>query len=109
MVRLDEYRSLADYTTEPVSPSEFPTDAVALLPTVSGDGYWVWLDNGAVCRFGDADRLGGIHRAELDQVMLFLGLPYYAEGPCAQHVGFGSVSDAQIDASQEAGRAPVEP
>jgi hypothetical protein len=109
MVRLDGYRNLGDYDTEPVPPAEFPTDAVALLPTVSGDGYWVWLDNGAVCRFGDADRLGGVHRAELDQVMLFLGLPYYADGPCAQHVGFGSVSDAQIDASQEAGEAPVEP
>jgi SGNH domain (fused to AT3 domains) len=109
MVRLGEYRNLGDYDTEPVPPTEFPTDAVALLPTVSGDGYWVWLDNGAVCRFGDADRLGGIHRAELDEVMLFLGLPYYAEGPCAQHVGFGSVSDAQIDASQEVGEAPVEP
>ena len=109
MVRLGEYRSLGDYDTEPVPPSEFPTDAVALLPTVSGDGYWVWLDNGAVCRFGDADRLGGIHRAELDQVMLFLGLPYYADGPCDQHVGFGSVSDAEIDASQRVGNAPVEP
>jgi hypothetical protein len=109
MVRMDEYRSLDDYETEPVSPSEFPTDAAALLPTVSGDGYWVWLDNGAVCRFGDADRLGGIHRAELDEVMLFLGLPYYGDGPCAQRVGFGAVSDAQVDASQEVGSAPVEP
>jgi hypothetical protein len=107
LVRLDEYRSLSDYDTEPVPPSEFPAEAIALLPTVSGDGYWVWLDNGAVCRFGDADHLGGLHRAELDQVMLFLGLPYYADGPCDQHVGFGSVSDAQIDASQEVGRAPL--
>jgi SGNH domain-containing protein len=109
MVRLGDYRNLGDYDTEPVPASAYPTDAVALLPTVSGDGYWVWLENGAVCRFGDADRLGGIHRAELDQVMLFLGLPYYADGPCAQHVGFGSVSDAQIDASQDVGQAPVEP
>jgi hypothetical protein len=107
MVRLDEYRGLDDYTTAPVPAAMVPTRAVALLPTVSGNGYWVWLDNGAVCRFGDADRLGGIHRAELDQVMLFLRLPYYADGPCAQRVGFGSVSDAQIDASQDVGHTPL--
>jgi hypothetical protein len=107
MVRLGEYRSLEDYDTEPVPAAEFPTGAVALLPTVSGDGYWVWLGNGAVCRFGDADALGGVHRAEIDEVMLFLGQPYYADGPCAQDVGFGSVSEAQIDASEDAGTPPL--
>jgi hypothetical protein len=105
-VRLAEWRSLGDYDTAPVPAADHPTEAVALLPTVSGDGYWVWLGNGAVCRFGDADVLGSIHRAELDEVMLFLGLPYYADGPCAQSVGFGSVSQAQIDASEDVGHPP---
>lgn len=108
MVRLGAWRSVSDYETEPVPPSAAPTEAVALLPTVSGDGYWVWLGNGTVCRFGDADALGGIHRAELDEVMLFLGLPYYADGPCAQDVGFGGVTEAQIEASQEVGETPLD-
>ena len=107
LVRLGEWRSLSDHDTEPVPPASFPTSAVALLPTETGDGYWVWLANGAMCRFGDARAHGSIHRAELDQVMLFLGLPYYGEGPCRQDVGFGGLSEAQIDAGQEAGDAPL--
>lgn len=107
MMRLGEWRAIEDYDTHPVAATEAPTHPVALLPTVSGDGYWVWLGNGAVCRFGDADQHGGIHRAEINQVMLFLGLPYYGEGPCDQDVGFRSLSEAQIDASQDAGDAPL--
>jgi hypothetical protein len=106
MTRVGTWRSIDDYETQRVPAGAFPARAVAMLPTESGDGYWVWLDNGAVCRFGDADALGGIHRAEMDEVMLFMGQPYYGEGPCEQDVGFGSVSEAQIDASRSADSPP---
>ncbi|HMG41285.1 MAG TPA: SGNH hydrolase domain-containing protein [Acidimicrobiales bacterium] len=59
-----------------------PVDAVALLPTPTGRGYWVALASGAVCHFGDAPTLGGIHRAEVDPLMTFVGEPYWPEGPC---------------------------
>ena len=59
-----------------------PVDAVTLLPTPSGRGYWVALAGGAVCHFGDAATLGGIHRAEVDPLMTYVGEPYWSEGPC---------------------------
>jgi hypothetical protein len=108
MVRIRSWRGLDDYETE-AAPASAVTEAVAMLPTVSGDGYWVWLANGAVCRFGDADRLGGLHRAEVDELMLFLRMPYYADGPCDEDVGFGSVARAEIEASQQAAPPPPEP
>ena len=59
-----------------------PVEAVALLPTATGRGYWLALATGAVCHFGDAPTLGGIHRAEVDPLMTFVGQPYYGGGPC---------------------------
>ena len=57
-------------------------EAVALLPTHTGRGYWVALADGAVCHFGDAPTLGGIHRSEVDSLMVYVGQEFYAEGPC---------------------------
>lgn len=69
---------------ETVAASEAPTQAVALLPTLSGNGYWVALANGAVCHFGDARTLGGIHVGEIEALQVFLGTPLYGEGACSQ-------------------------
>jgi hypothetical protein len=63
---------------------QLPTTAVSLLPTASGNGYWVLLASGAVCHFGDAGTLGGIHAGQLDFAMVLLGLPFYGAGDCAQ-------------------------
>jgi len=57
-------------------------EAVALLPTHTGRGYWVALADGAVCHFGDAPILGGAHRSEVDPMMIYVGQEFYAEGPC---------------------------
>jgi hypothetical protein len=73
-----------DVDYEVVPASQVPTTAVALLPTPSGSGYWIWLANGAVCHFGDAGILGGIHRGQLDFPMVLLGMPFYGAGDCAQ-------------------------
>jgi hypothetical protein len=70
--------------TQVVPASEAPTTAVAMLPTPSGDGYWIWLANGAVCHFGDAAVLGGLHRAHINFSMRLLGVPFYGPGDCSQ-------------------------
>lgn len=57
-------------------------EALALLPTHTGHGYWVALADGAVCHFGDAPTLGGIHRSDVDSMMVYVGQEFYAEGPC---------------------------
>jgi SGNH domain (fused to AT3 domains) len=77
-----QYPGGVDY--EVVPAWQMPTTAVTLLPTTSGNGYWVWLANGAVCHFGDAPILGGVHRGQLDFPMVLLGLPFYGTGNCAQ-------------------------
>jgi hypothetical protein len=73
-----------DFVTQPVRAADAPTTAVALQPTTSGNGYWVWLANGAVCHFGDAATLGGLHRAHINFSMRLLGVPFYGPGACAQ-------------------------
>ncbi len=87
--RVTRFASTADFDTARVAPSEAPTDAVGILPTSTGEGYWVLLGNGAVCSFGDAEHIGGIHRSEVDEVLLLKGLEYYGDGPCQQDAGFG--------------------
>ena len=87
--RVTRFASTADFDTARVPASDAPTDAVGLLPTSSGEGYWVLLGNGAVCSFGDAQHIGGIHRSEVDEVLLLKGLEYYGDGPCQQDAGFG--------------------
>ncbi|HEX8805050.1 MAG TPA: hypothetical protein VF743_12680, partial [Acidimicrobiales bacterium] len=96
MVRLQTWHDVHDFVTEEVPASEAPTLAVTMLPTVSGHGYWIWLANGAVCRFGDAHALGGLHTAEVDQLMLYFHVPYYGNGPCAQDVGFGAIAGLEV-------------
>jgi hypothetical protein len=59
-----------------------PVEAVALLPTATGRGYWLALASGAVCHFGDAPTLGSIHRSAVDPLMTYVGEPYYVDGPC---------------------------
>jgi len=73
-----------NFETEVVPASSAPTTAVALLPTRSGNGYWIWLANGAVCHFGDAGVLGGLHRAHINFSMRLLGVPFYGPGDCSQ-------------------------
>jgi hypothetical protein len=82
---------------EVVPASEVPTSAVAMLPTGSGNGYWVWLANGAVCHFGDAGIHGGIHRGQLDFAMVLLGLPFYGAGDCAQTPDAPSARSSSAD------------
>jgi hypothetical protein len=82
-----------DVETEPVPAASAPTTAVALLPTVSGNGYWIWLANGAVCHFGDAAVLGGLHRAHINFSMRLLGVPFYGPGDCSQS---GDSVDAEL-------------
>ncbi|HEY3143641.1 MAG TPA: hypothetical protein VGJ86_21070 [Acidimicrobiales bacterium] len=73
------------YVTEPVPAWTEPTTAIAILPTPSGEGYWISLANGAVCHFGDAPPLGALDRAEVNPVMTVLGHEFYEEGsPCGQ-------------------------
>jgi hypothetical protein len=76
-------RHTADLPPLPLPAAEAPpVEAVALLPTATGRGYWLALATGAVCHFGDAPTLGGVHRAEVDPLMMFVGQPYYEGGPC---------------------------
>jgi hypothetical protein len=72
------------FQTRVVRAADAPAAAVALLPTPSGNGYWIWLDNGAVCHFGDATILGGLHRAHINFSMRLLGVPFYGPGDCSQ-------------------------
>jgi hypothetical protein len=96
LARLSRFASTSDFDTVAVPPSEAPTEATALLPTGTGEGYWVLLANGAVCSFGDAHAWGGIHRAEVDEIMIYKDQPYYAEGPCRQDVGFGPPNTSPV-------------
>jgi hypothetical protein len=89
LAKVTRFASTADFDTVHVPATDAPTEGVALLPTPSGDGYWVLLANGAVCSFGDAPHIGGIHRSEVDQVLMLKGQEYYGEGPCRQKAGFG--------------------
>jgi hypothetical protein len=88
MAVLTEFRSVDDYDVGRAPAAG--TTAVAMLPSPSGAGYWVWMADGAVCAFGDAHPFGGLHRAEVDEIMLYKQLPYYGDGPCRQSVGFGA-------------------
>ncbi len=68
------------FVTSPVPAS---TTATHLLSTPSGAGYWVFLANGTVCRFGDAPRLGNIYRTTFNGFVALIGEPYYpATSPC---------------------------
>lgn len=87
--RVTRFAGTSDFDTVRVPASEVPTEAVEILPTTTGEGYWVLLDNGAVCSFGDAEHIGGIHRSEVDQVLVLKALEYYGDGPCQQDAGFG--------------------
>jgi SGNH domain-containing protein len=76
------------FQTEPVDPTfADPVAAATMLSSPSGAGYWVQLTNGAVCHFGDAAVLGGLHRAQLDNSMRLQGLAFYGQGPCTQQPG----------------------
>jgi hypothetical protein len=84
LLRVVDWNYPEGFVTEAVPAADAPTSAVALLPTVSGNGYWIWLDNGAVCHFGDAAVLGGLHRAHINFSMRLLGVPFYGPGDCSQ-------------------------
>jgi hypothetical protein len=84
LLRIVAWHYPEGFVTEAVPAADAPTSAVALLPTVSGNGYWIWLDNGAVCHFGDAAVLGGLHRAHINFSMRLLGVPFYGPGACSQ-------------------------
>jgi hypothetical protein len=73
------------YVTGPVPAQTQQTTATAILPTPSGEWYWISLATGAVCHFGDAPALGPLDRAEINPVMTVLGHEFYEEGtPCGQ-------------------------
>lgn len=72
------------WITEPVPASEHPTHAVAILPSTTGNGYYVALANGGLCHFGDAVASGGIHRTQINFFMIFLGHEFYGPGDCSQ-------------------------
>ena len=84
MLRVVAWNYPDGFETEVVPAADAPTTAVALLPTTSGNGYWIWLANGAVCHFGDAPILGGLHRAHINFSMRLLGVPFYGPGDCSQ-------------------------
>jgi hypothetical protein len=70
---------------EPVPAAEHPTTATAILPTATGDGYWISLANGAVCHFGDAPGIGALHRPQINFLLIFLGHEFYGDGSaCSQ-------------------------
>jgi hypothetical protein len=94
LAKVTRFVNTGDFDTVAVPPHEVPTEAVAMLPTPTGEGYWVTLANGAVCSFGDAPHIGGIHRSEVDQVLLLKGAEYYGDGPCRQDAGFGPPNKA---------------
>ncbi|HEY8545571.1 MAG TPA: SGNH hydrolase domain-containing protein [Acidimicrobiales bacterium] len=87
-VAVDMWHQTLDRHSAGLPPLRLPAaeapapEAVALLPTATGRGYWLALASGAVCHFGDAPTLGGVHRAEVDPLMTYVGEPYYDEGPC---------------------------
>jgi hypothetical protein len=94
LARITRFASTGDFDSVPVPPSEVPTEAVSILSTPTGEGYWVAMANGAVCSFGDAPHIGGIHRSEVDQVLMLKGQEYYGDGPCRQDAGFGPPNTA---------------
>ncbi|HMJ15826.1 MAG TPA: hypothetical protein VK524_30630 [Polyangiaceae bacterium] len=63
------------YITKPVTSD---AKAVAIAATSSGDGYRIALDNGAVCHFGDASRLGSLYRTFFNGMLVWLNEPFYA-------------------------------
>jgi hypothetical protein len=69
---------------ERVPASQAPTTAVGMLSTLSGSGYWVMLASGAVCHFGDAPSVGGLHISRLEAALTFIEEPFYGDGPCGQ-------------------------
>jgi hypothetical protein len=78
--RIDQILGPLNWTTVPVPAS---TTAAHLLSTPSGAGYGVFLQNGTVCRFGDAPRLGNIYRTTINGFLVLLKEPYYpASSPC---------------------------
>lgn len=98
MLRIVDWEYPQGFITEPVAAARAPTTAVALAPTLSGNGYWVWLANGAVCHFGDAGVYGGLHRAHINFSMRLLGVPFYGPGDCSQSL---DTTSAELDALED--------
>jgi hypothetical protein len=74
---------LLDYSKQVTEVVETTALAVGMSPTPSGGGYRVFLRNGAVCHFGDAERFGSVYRTEINQMVVWLGEPYYRfDSPC---------------------------
>jgi hypothetical protein len=84
MLRVVDWEYPQGFVTAPVPAAEAPSNAVAMVPTLSGNGYWIGLDSGAVCHFGDAGVFGGVHRAHINFSMRLLGVPFYGPGACSQ-------------------------
>ena len=66
LAKVTRFVSTGDFDTVAVPPSEAPTEAVAILPTPTGEGYWLAAKDGGVFSYGDASFEGSAGGTKLN-------------------------------------------